>query len=221
MIFCSLESLFLAERIARSLHHPPFVLTVNTMTTMTTESLKKSNKPSKPAGDELMMNAGTLALPEIVDEQTAFSHIPEHGFSLFLAKRTKLIHFVRHAEGIHNAANHDYGDETPTIYSTEGSWKYQDAPLTDHGIEQCQDARKTLLTDVNPQLVVVSPFTRTLQTAHILFANRRIPFMVHWSCRERAGKYTCDKMRPKEQVIAEMKPVFDHTHEDIDFESFG
>lgn len=33
------------------------------------------------------------ALPACSTDETAFSHLPEHGISLFLARRTKTIHF--------------------------------------------------------------------------------------------------------------------------------
>lgn len=161
------------------------------------------------------------ALPEITEDQVAFSHAPEHGFSLFLAKRSKIIHFIRHAEGFHNQANYAYGDDTPCVFSTQGSWRYQDAKLTDRGIQQCVIARDTLLDGVNPQLVVVSPMTRTLQTAHIMFGGKGYPFLVHHSCRERWGRYTCDKMRTKCEITADMQPIYDHTGDRIDFESFG
>lgn len=158
---------------------------------------------------------------EIADTKSAFSHVPEHGFSLFLAKRTKRIHFVRHAEGTHNAANKAYGDDTPVTFSTDGAWEHQDAKLTQHGIEQCLEVRTELLNDVNPELIVVSPFTRTLQTAHILFSGSNIPFLVHDACGERRGKYTCDKRRDKATIISEMKPIYEYTGDTIDFESFA
>jgi Histidine phosphatase superfamily (branch 1) len=167
------------------------------------------------------MDTTNLSLPEIQTGHEAFSFVPEHGFSLFLARRTKTIHFVRHAEGYHNQANNAYGDDTPCISSTEGSWKYQDAKLTDHGIDQCLTARDTLLDNVHPQLVVVSPFTRTLQTAHIMFGGKNYPFMVHHLCRERWGKFTCDKIRNRADIVAEMKPIYDNTDDKIDFDSFG
>lgn len=164
---------------------------------------------------------GEQALPKIEEDQVAFSHAPEHGFSLFLAKRQKTIHFIRHAEGYHNQANHAYGDDTPVTFSTEGSWRYQDARLTDRGIAQCVEARETLLGDVNPQLVVVSPFTRTLQTAHIMFGGKGYPFLVHNLCRERSGKFTCDRMRPKSEIVRDIKPIYEHSYDYIDFDSFG
>lgn len=163
------------------------------------------------------------ALPTINDESTAYSHIPEHGFSLFLAKRTKTIHFIRHAEGQHNLANREYGDDTPVIYSTNGSERYIDAKLTDHGIQQCIEARRgTLFKDVkNPELIVVSPFTRTLQTAHISFGGSGIPFVVHDLLRERSGKYTCDQRRSKTDITKDIQPLYDYTGDSIDFDSYG
>jgi len=160
-------------------------------------------------------------MPAIGKDTPAFSHIPEHGFSLFLANRTKTIHFVRHAEGTHNEANAAYGDDTPCTFSTPGSWKHLDARLTDKGIKQCITAKETLLADVKPELVVVSPFTRTLQTAHLMFAGKDIPFMVHHLCQERWGKFTCDKRRPKLEIVQDMKPIYDDTGDSIDFDSFG
>ena len=72
----------------------------------------------------------------------------------------------------HNEVNHAFGDDTPVTFTTEGSWDYIDAYLTEKGIHQCITARETLLQDAKPQLIVVSPFTRTLQTAHIMFAGK-------------------------------------------------
>jgi broad specificity phosphatase PhoE len=160
-------------------------------------------------------------MPAISEGTTAFSHIPEHGFSLFLQNRTKTIHFIRHAEGNHNQANKEYGDDTPCIYSTDGAWKHQDARLTEKGIRQCVEARETLLNNVNPELIVVSPFTRTLQTAHIMFAGKGYPFLVHHLCQERWGRYTCDKKRSKTEIVNDMLPIYAATDDKIDFDSFG
>lgn len=156
------------------------------------------------------------------EREDAYSYIPEQGFSLFLANRVKTIHCVRHAEGTHNEANRAHGDDTPVTYSTEGAWRYIDARLTNHGIQQCIEARQTLDGIVNnPQLVVVSPFTRTLQTAHIMFGGKGRPFIVHHLAKERSGRYTCDKMRPKAQIVADMAPIYAQTRDVIDFDTYG
>lgn len=49
-----------------------------------------------------------------------------------------------------------------------------------------------LLEGINPQVVIVSPFTRALQTAHLMFAAKGIPFIVHDSARERWGLVSDD-----------------------------
>jgi broad specificity phosphatase PhoE len=168
-----------------------------------------------------MTENGDLVLGRIDEATSAYTHVPEHGFSLFLANRTKTIHFVRHAEGRHNAANQKAGDDSPVTHSTPGAWDYEDAKLTDKGIQQCIQAKKELLTDVHPELIIVSPFTRTLQTAHIMFGGKGVPFMVHDLCRERSGKFTCDKRRTKTEIVKELQPLFDSTQDVIDFDRFG
>lgn len=150
---------------------------------------------------------------------SAFSHVPEHGFSLFLANRTKTIHFVRHAEGEHNVAVREAGSELPTVWSSEGSEQYEDASLTATGREQSLEVRAHTADKLPVELVVVSPFKRTMQTAHLMFGDRdsRPPFLVHELCRERAGLYTNDRRRPWSVMQAEFAPIFGA--ESIDFES--
>jgi broad specificity phosphatase PhoE len=47
-----------------------------------------------------------------------------------------------------------------------------DAPLTEKGREQAREARTVLLPHMKPQVVLVSPLTRTLQTAEEIFQPR-------------------------------------------------
>lgn len=60
-------------------------------------------------------------LKEIKDETEAFKLVPKRGFSLLLAKRTKIIHMVRHAEGLLNVAAAEAGDDTPLFHYTPGA----------------------------------------------------------------------------------------------------
>ncbi|XP_010523258.1 PREDICTED: phosphoglycerate mutase-like protein [Tarenaya hassleriana] len=75
--------------------------------------------------------------------------------------RSKIIHLVRHAEGIHNAA----GEEDYSAYSSE---EYADAHITPLGWQQVDALRKHVKAtglSKRVELVVVSPLLRTLQTA--------------------------------------------------------
>ena len=184
---------------------------------------------AKPVNDELptqqdqpMMQGKETVLGTIAETVTAFTHVPEHGFSLFLANRTKTVHFIRHAEGYHNEVNRQFGDDTPVTYTTPNAWEYQDAKLTKNGIDQCMYVRQTMIHGlIRPELIVVSPFTRTLQTAHLLFSSHRIPFLVHDLCGERRGKFTCDKRRSKSEIMQEIQPLYTYTNETIDFTSYA
>ncbi|KAI9366082.1 hypothetical protein DFJ73DRAFT_807034 [Zopfochytrium polystomum] len=45
--------------------------------------------------------------------------------------------------------------------------------------------------------------------------------MVHDGCRERIGRFTCDKRRSRSEIVADFARVFAATGDDIDFDSFG
>ena len=118
-------------------------------------------------------------------------------------KKTKTLHFVRHAQGEHNVA----GAADPINgYLRED---LVDAVLTEHGINQCKevydkyfgDADKNIIHDV--QLIVVSPMRRTLQTATHCFADHvektPVPFVAVEHLREQTGLHPCDLRHPISQ----------------------
>ena len=99
---------------------------------------------------------------------------PNSGFSLFLAERTKKIHFIRHAEGEHNAETKRTGSNACLLRGSQQAMEHKlwDARLTPTGIEQAQKLRTHLATRPSGgrsftafDLVVVSPLTRTCETA--------------------------------------------------------
>jgi len=157
---------------------------------------------------------------------------PESGFSLFLAERTKKVHFIRHAEGYHNVATKETGSNDCLLREGKPATAHPlyDSRLTAKGIAQ-SDALKTYLS-TRPSgsrsftafdLVVVSPLTRTCETALHVFGEPRRPgspafldtvdapensrefamgmkiapprFLVREECRERWGHYVCDGRR--------------------------
>jgi broad specificity phosphatase PhoE len=159
-----------------------------------------------------------------------FGFGPGHsGFSMFLSERVKHVCFVRHAQGFHNVAEAASGNKEPF-----GDMKLWDAKLTPEGIQQCLTLRKTLAETpfqgepfTHFDLVVVSPLTRALETAHHVFGPCRIPgeptfmsekfelsryprphFLVREECRERYGTYTCDGRRKISEIVKEF-PHYD------------
>lgn len=79
-----------------------------------------------------------------------------------------------------------------------------DSPLTELGKEESL-ARRYQASALNPQLVVVSPMLRALQTAKISFADhdtqvRNVPWIAHEGCREELGYLYCNKRRPRTHI---------------------
>lgn len=135
---------------------------------------------------------------------------------------TKVMHFVRHAQGTHNV-NREYS-----------AIENMDARLTDHGKDQCRSLAESIrqaasLTSTTPdnananlsnlhesaQLVVTSPLTRCIQTSLISFpmlAERRVPFVAHSGVRETVN-WNCDRRRNISDIAKDFgKDAVDFTH---------
>lgn len=180
--------------------------------------------------------------------EDGFSHksVPSSGFSLFLADQTRKVHFIRHAEGFHNAETLKTGSNhcllRPDGKSASDHPLY-DSRLTAKGIDQAKSLRRILSQRPSGgrsftafDLVVVSPLTRTCETALHVFGAPRKPglpaflcdgtapvgspefdvgikvphprFLVREECRERFGHYVCDGRRSIDAIRTEF-PDFD------------
>lgn len=183
---------------------------------------------------------------------------PESGFSIFLAERTKKIHFIRHAEGYHNVATKETGNNECLMRGSQPAQEHElwDAKLTPKGIQQGVDLRAYLATRPSGgrsftafDLIVVSPLTRTLQTADAIFGPPRLPgvpacldqgvapegspesefstgrhvprprILVREECRERWGLYVCDGRRPIREIMKEFQG-FDFSELEYDEDCF-
>ena len=180
--------------------------------------------------------------------EDGFSHrtVPESGFSIFLADQTRKVHFIRHAEGYHNQETEKTGNNYCLLrgeFKKPSDHPLYDARLTPKGIQQAKKLRKILANRPSGgrsftsfDLVVVSPLTRTCETALHIFGHPRQPgipaflcdgeapvgtpehavglrvprprFLVKEECRERFGHYVCDGRRPIEEIMEEF-PDFD------------
>jgi broad specificity phosphatase PhoE len=84
--------------------------------------------------------------------------------------------------------------------------KYIDARLSSHGEEQCLKARNNSIIN-SVQIVLVSPLTRALQTAQLVFGGKGIPIVVRPELTE-SFRYGCDLSGPLEDKPKEF-PSFD------------
>lgn len=111
--------------------------------------------------------------------------------------------FLRHGEAEHNVAYHQSGNSVFT------DTKYEDAPLTEKGIQQAVEAGKQL-SSFKILDVWTSPLTRTLQTTLEVFEEIDVRDMyVHDSLIERqGGGYVCNIRKSKGQ-IKKNYPFFD------------
>ncbi|KAJ6335397.1 hypothetical protein OIU78_012096 [Salix suchowensis] len=120
------------------------------------------------------------------------------GQCLYPLHRTKTIHLVRHAQGIHNVE----GEKDNNAYLSEELF---DAHLTPLGWRQVDNLRKHVYEcGVNKkiELVIVSPLLRTMQTAVGVFGGER--YMDVELCREHLGVHPCDRRR----TISEYRSIF-------------
>ncbi len=85
-----------------------------------------------------------------------------------------------------------------------------DAPITELGKSQALRARAGI-EQLNFSNVIVSPFTRTLQTAHLIFGSR-IPFQINAMVREQLCN-SCDVGSPP-LALAKEYPHLDFDHLD-------
>lgn len=138
---------------------------------------------------------------------------------LYIGESCKIVHFQRHGQGYHNLLYlvlKDNGVELEDIYKNDPVKnpfvrpEIVDSPLTEHGRTQCMEQRKSYASKLNPELIIVSPMHRALQTAQITFRDfGSVPFVAHELCREELGLLTCNRRRP----LSDTKKEFP----DIDF----
>lgn len=112
-----------------------------------------------------------------------------------LDAQSKIIHFVRHAEGIHNVAAEATGClcADPTRQCPYSHPSLVDPKLTEKGRSQVISLQSRA-SQANPELIVVSPHVRTIESALLAFEKcNGIPFLAVECAREHYGKHICDK----------------------------
>lgn len=130
---------------------------------------------------------------------------------------TKIIHFQRHGQGYHNllgdiskefGRNFDIDDPNPSTNPFVRP-EIQDSPLTHIGRTEAT-SRQSQVSSLEPQVVIVSPLHRAIQTALITFNYHHqngVPFVAHEGCREQLGLLTCNKAHPLSQTKIDFPTV--------------
>ena len=130
----------------------------------------------------------------------------------------KIIHFQRHGQGYHNllgditkeyGRSFDIDDPDPSV-NPFVRLEIQDSPLTYLGRREAA-SQQSQVSLLNPQVVIISPLHRAIETALISFDHHHkkgIPFIAHEGCREQLGLLTCNKALPLSQTKVDF-PIVD------------
>ena len=113
-------------------------------------------------------------------------------------KSNMSIYLIRHAQSAFNAV---YGPNKPDPMIF-------DAPITELGETQAKQARREV-EKLDIKNVIVSPFTRTLQTAQLIFENR-LPLQINAAVREQLVN-SCDVGSPPHKLAQDFPHLnFNH-----------
>ena len=112
----------------------------------------------------------------------------------------KILHCIRHGEALHNV-----------LYKQVGELAYvnhRDTTLTMAGIQQAKHLGYTWKEKKDIELIVVSPLTRTLETASHIFKDSKIPIMAIDDLKEFPQSYQkCNHRRCIEKLSEEFKNI--------------
>ena len=159
--------------------------------------------PPPPSGASKRSHEGAPA--RYVYQCDDFTGLPPPDASI-----AKVVHLIRHAQGHHNLAAAKAGAQAYT------SWELRDARLTPEGLEQ--SAKVARVTDrMKFDVVLVSPLSRTLQTAVKAVPSMHGKMYAEELVRERIGLNPCDFRREKNILMKEFPEVsFDQLSSEAD-----
>eukprot|EP00536_Pseudo-nitzschia_multiseries_P007071 jgi/Psemu1/194548/e_gw1.159.123.1 len=190
----------------------------------------------KVANDFTISQREKLAVSGALDIQRPLkivgTPVEDHGNDVESDKDTitKTIHLQRHGQGFHNLIcdmwrekgfKIDFDSANPDLNPIVRE-EFLDPPLTETGRRQCKD-RRVQCAELSPQLVIVSPLLRCIQTAKLSFADHLtstnsvnnpkgadyVPWVSHEGCREDLGLLVGSKRRSVSDIAMD--------HPDIDF----
>ena len=104
------------------------------------------------------------------------------------------LYCIRHGTSLHNVMFHQIGRRA---YN-----EYRDTPLLEEGIHEALDLNKNWDKIDTMELVIVSPLSRTIETALNVFKNKSTPMISIDSIMEHPqAEEICNMRLPKEELI--------------------
>jgi len=126
------------------------------------------------------------------------------------SEKTRVLHCLRHAQGTHNIAVATEGE------GAYANWDYRDARLTPTGFEQAKSAVAKMAT-LECDAILVSPLSRTIQTAVTAIPSGCDRMFALELIRERYGLNPCDLRREKNELQKEFPMInFDTLENETD-----
>eukprot|EP00470_Lotharella_oceanica_P005264 CAMPEP_0170167804 /NCGR_PEP_ID=MMETSP0040_2-20121228/1099_1 /TAXON_ID=641309 /ORGANISM="Lotharella oceanica, Strain CCMP622" /LENGTH=241 /DNA_ID=CAMNT_0010405935 /DNA_START=289 /DNA_END=1014 /DNA_ORIENTATION=- len=152
----------------------------------------------------------------------ATKYVPGSGMKV--PEGAKVFMFTRHGQGYHNLDENEKKYAFCEVYYAE-TGHCKDVPeflldpgLTELGVEQTKALEKfTSKCDVQPEVVIVSPLRRTIQTALNTFSHlvdgknkMKVPFVAKTNSREKTGRNMWDKRRKLSEIKKDF-PMIDYS----------
>lgn len=104
----------------------------------------------------------------------------------------KKIYWIRHGEGKHNVLFRKIGEEAFI--------KCEDAELTQVGIDQAKRANKKM-KKIQIDLIIVSPLTRTLETASLIFGQNTPMISYDEFLEHPQGVHLCNRRKKRSELM--------------------
>ena len=162
-----------------------------------------------------------LLMKKTKQEMNKEINVYPRNFEQHTQARSKTLYFIRHGQSQHNQCLEEKeltGDQVLEMYATQ----FHDSRLTKQGIQEAQQLSKILQQSKHlqvPELIVCSPLSRTMETAHQIFNfptkdsknsknSTKINTILLEHIRERHGRFPCEKRRTVSEILKEY-PTFD------------
>jgi len=175
-------------------------------------------------GKEMEEVYATMRNKKLVVRAVPIDQEESSGIKLDSKKSTvvKTVYFIRHGQGFHNFCADMFSADgkeweqfvrSPTNPYTMS--EVLDAPLTEKGrlqAHQLNSVTSAWPAEKQPELVVLSPNCRALQTGlivfgHLLSKESNVKFVAHEMVRETHGVHLCDKRRSVTRAKVEFSNV--------------